>query len=152
MIPQRESTRSGLFCFPADMPSLKKTQNKHAENHKDKFGRLCGKAWSRRDSALTHTGKGRRKDSWEAVSRKWGGINRGTRRSLETDGVGCNEKENRGRWGEEGWALLSNFSNMHILEKCRHVWVHKQYHGFFKGQNSVCKSDGTGYKCLDTKK
>lgn len=52
--PQRESTRSGLFGFPADMSSLKKTQNKHAENHKDKFGLLCGKAWSLHDCALTY--------------------------------------------------------------------------------------------------
>lgn len=52
--PQRESTRSGPFGFPADMLSLKKTQNKHAENHKDKFGCLCGKAWSLRDCALTY--------------------------------------------------------------------------------------------------
>ena len=49
--PQRESTRFGPFGFPADMSSLKKTQNKHTENHKDKFGCLCGKAWSLRDCA-----------------------------------------------------------------------------------------------------
>lgn len=36
------------------MSSLKKTQNKHAENHKDKFGCLCGKAWSLSDCALTY--------------------------------------------------------------------------------------------------
>ncbi|KAF3696558.1 hypothetical protein EXN66_Car012236 [Channa argus] len=43
------------------MSSLKKTQNKHAKNHRDKFGCLCGKAWSLRDCAHTYFKKKKKK-------------------------------------------------------------------------------------------
>lgn len=72
--PQRESTRSRQFGFPADISSLKKTQNKHAENHKDKFGCLCGKARSLSDCALTYT-----HNKIREIAERWGVGNEGNK-------------------------------------------------------------------------
>ncbi|KAK2851057.1 hypothetical protein Q5P01_007333 [Channa striata] len=54
-----------MVSLPEYMSSLKKTQNKHAENHKDKFGCLCGKAWSLRDWALTYKKKKKEEEDEE---------------------------------------------------------------------------------------
>lgn len=43
--PRGEAPALGCLVFPQICCPSRKTKNKHAENHKDKFGCLCGKAW-----------------------------------------------------------------------------------------------------------
>lgn len=50
-IPRGEAPTLGCLVFPQICCPSRKPKNKYAENHKDKFGCLCGKAWSLGDYA-----------------------------------------------------------------------------------------------------
>lgn len=52
-IPRGEAPTLGCLVFPQICCPSRKPKNKYAENHKDKFGCLCGKAWSLGDYAHT---------------------------------------------------------------------------------------------------